>query len=68
MANADEGRIKTMCDWAKELGQEEMTALIPFEVDEKIEIKGCLFRVRLIHPHPNNIITLEMLPKAEDPK
>jgi len=68
MANSNMGQIRDMEEWKKFLQKEEIEKLIPFEVGEKIEIKNCFFRVRAIHPHPNNMITLEMLPKAEGAK
>lgn len=36
---------------------------IEFEVGERIEIKGCLFKIKSVHVDPINIIVLEALPK-----
>jgi len=63
MANSDLGEIRGMEDWEKLLKPEEMKQLIPFEIDEIIDIKGCRFKVRGIKEHPQNMITFEMLPK-----
>ena len=46
--------------------KEQKENLVPFEVDEIIELKGCKFKVRSIFPDPQNIVTLQGIPKKED--
>jgi len=70
----DSGEIKGDADWMKKLGMEPTTAeeamkerfklekLIPFELKERIEIKGCLFEVKEIREYPINEIVLKGLP------
>lgn len=45
--------------------EEEQKNLVPFEVGEIIELKDCRFKVRSIFPHPQNIVTLEGIPKEK---
>ena len=60
------GEIRNMDDWKKILFSademikptpfSELTKLIPFDIGERFEIKGCLFEVREIKEHPINEI------------
>lgn len=65
--NPDTGEIRSMVDWAKGLTQEKeevvLENLVPFDVSEIVEVKGCRFKVRSIFPHPQNIVTLQGIPK-----
>lgn len=71
----DSGEIRDMTDWNKKLGIEPTTPeeiikekyklerLIPFDLKERIEIKGCLFEVKEIREYPVNEIVLKGLPQ-----
>lgn len=65
--NPDTGRIYDITEAIKNsfLNKEEIENLVPFKIDEIVEIKGCKFKVRSIHPFPTNMITLEGIPKEK---
>jgi len=63
--NSDTGRIYDITNAIKNsfLKKEEVENFVPFTLEEIVEIKGCKFKVRSIHPFPTNMITLEGIPK-----
>lgn len=64
--NPDGGQIFDESQIAKLFTEEQKQNLVPFEVDEIVELKNCRFRVRSIFPDPKNIVTLQGIPKKED--
>ena len=68
--NPDSGEIKEMSKWEKELLEgnifkQTYENLVPFEVGEIVELKGCRFKVRSIWEAPRNIVTLEGIARKE---
>ena len=65
--HSDTGRIYDITGAIKNslLKKEEVENLVPFTLEEIVEIKGCKFKVRSIHPSPTNMITLEGIPKEK---
>ena len=60
------GRIYDNEGIKKLFNEEERKNLVPFEVGEIVELKDCRFKVRSIFPHPQNIVTLEGIPKEKE--
>jgi hypothetical protein len=63
--NRDTGQIFEESQIEKLFTKEQKENLVPFEVNEIVELKGCKFKVRSIFPDPQNIVTLQGIPKKE---